>query len=56
MTQRLELARPMMGRCASLHANQAGRQLLKEAHNVAALELTANHHIALRVGAMNLEN
>src|SRR5262249_19543545 len=56
MTQRLEFTRPMMRRRAGLYANEARRQLLKECQNVAALELTANDHIAVRIDAMNLEN
>src|SRR5262249_26506855 len=56
MTQRLEFTRPMMRRRAGLYANEARRQLLKERQNVAALELTAHHHIAVRVDAVNLEN
>src|SRR5262249_56401391 len=56
MTQRLEFTRPMMRRRAGLYANEARRQLLKECQNVAAVQLTAHHHIAVRVDAVNLEN
>src|SRR5262249_58532599 len=56
MTQRLEFTRPMMRRRAGLYANETWRQLLKECQNVAAFELTANDHIAVRIDAMNLEN
>ena len=45
MAQRLELARPMMRRGASLDTNQAWWQLLKERQDVAALQLTANDHL-----------
>jgi hypothetical protein len=45
-----------MRRRTGLHTNEARPQLLKECQNVAALELTANDHIAVRIDAMNLEN
>jgi hypothetical protein len=56
MTQCLELARPMMRRGASLDANQAWWQLLKESQNRAPLQLPTNDHLAASVNAVNLEN
>jgi hypothetical protein len=35
--------------------NQARRQLLEERQDVAALQLTADEHVAFRVGAMDLK-
>src|SRR5215204_4855071 len=55
VAKRLELAGPMMRRGAGFDANQARRQLLKEGQNVAALELTTEHDIALRIYAVNLK-
>src|SRR5262245_50775466 len=37
MPQRLQLAGPVMGRCASLNPNQAWRQLLKEGQHETTL-------------------
>src|SRR5713101_7726861 len=39
MAKRLELARPMLRRGASLNADQTGRQLLKERQDLATLQL-----------------
>src|ERR1700692_4935014 len=45
-----------MMRCgARFDANQARRQLLKERQDVAALQLTANDHLAFRVNAVHLK-
>src|SRR3990172_899649 len=55
MPERLELARPMMRRGTSLDTNQARRQLLEERQNVAALQLTADEHLAFRVDAVHLK-
>jgi len=56
MTDRLKFARPMVRRGASLDANQAWRQLLKERQDVATLQLAADDHLAASVNAVNLEN
>src|SRR6478735_5397298 len=45
VTQRMELARPMVRRSASLYADQAWWQLLKERHDVAPLQLAADGHL-----------
>jgi hypothetical protein len=46
---------PWYDACAGLDANQARRQLLEERQDVAALQLTADEHVAFRVGAMDLK-
>jgi len=46
MAKCLQLARPMVRRGASLDANQAGWQLLKECQYVTTLELAADDHLA----------
>src|SRR5215469_14483714 len=46
----------MMRRSAGFHADEAGRQLLKEWQNVPALELTANDYITCRVNSVDLKN
>ena len=56
VAQCLELARPMMRRGASLDANQARWQLLKERQNVAALQLTAEDHLPISINAVNLKD
>jgi hypothetical protein len=56
MAKCLQLARPMVRRGASLDANQAWRQLLKERQDVATLQLAADDHLAASVNAVNLEN
>ena len=56
MTERLQFARPMVRRGASLYANQTCRQLLKEPNYLATLQLAANDHLAGGINAMNLKN
>jgi hypothetical protein len=56
MTECLEFARPMMRRGASLDANQAWRQLLKERQDRPPLQLTTDDHMATSVNAVNLEH
>ena len=55
MAKRLELARPMMRRGTGLYADQARRQLLEERQDIAALQLTANDHLARSINAVDLE-
>jgi hypothetical protein len=55
MAERLKFARPMVRRGASLYANQAWWQLLKERQDGAPLQLAANHHLAGGVNPVNLE-
>jgi hypothetical protein len=45
----------MVRRGASLDANQAWRQLLKERQDVATLQLAADDHPATSVNAVNLK-
>jgi hypothetical protein len=52
MPKGLELARPMMRRGAGLDPNQARLQLLEKRQDVAALQLTADGHLAFRVDAV----
>jgi hypothetical protein len=56
MAKGLELTRPVMRRGASLDADQARRQLLKERQNVPTLQLTAEDHLASSINAVNLED
>src|ERR1700677_4353984 len=56
VAERLEFARPMMRRGAGFNADQARWQLLEEYQHVAALELTTEDDIALRIDAVNLKN
>jgi hypothetical protein len=46
----------MMRRGASLNADQARRQLLKEYKDIATLQLLADDHLANSINAVNLEN
>jgi hypothetical protein len=50
-----ELASPMVGAAAGLHADQARRQAGEELQHLAARQLLAQHRPALRVGAVHLE-
>jgi hypothetical protein len=52
----LQLARPMMGRGASLYTNQAWRQLLKEHQHVATLQLAADYYLANGINSVDLED
>jgi hypothetical protein len=56
MAERLKFARPMVRRGASLYANQASWQLLKERNYLAPLQLTTEDHLATSVNAVNLEH
>src|SRR3989337_2077130 len=55
MPERLEFARPMMRRGTGLDTNEAWRQLLEERQDVAALQLTADEHVAFRVDTVHLK-
>jgi nucleoside-diphosphate-sugar epimerase len=52
MTERLKFTRPMVRRSASLDANQARWQLLKESQDMATRQLARNDHLA---GGVNAE-
>jgi hypothetical protein len=51
-----QLAGPMMGRCARLHANETRRQLLEELDQLATPELPSDGQLAHLVDAMHLEH
>jgi hypothetical protein len=55
MADCLELARPMMRRCAGFNANDARWQLLKKRQYIPALDLAANKHVPRRVDAVDLK-
>jgi hypothetical protein len=52
----LELARPIVGRGASLDADQARWQLLEERQDRAPLQLAADDHLASGINSVNLEH
>src|SRR6266705_3338559 len=56
MAEYLELARPIVRRGASLYADQARWQLLKERQDVATLQLAADDHLASGINSVNLEH
>jgi len=56
MAECLKFTRPVVGRGASLYANQAWWQLLKECQDVTTLQLTANGHLASGINSVNLED
>src|ERR1700747_2999955 len=56
MTKRLEFTRPIMCRRAGFDTDQAQWQLLKERQHIAAFELPAEKHIALRIDTVDLKN
>ena len=51
-----QFTRPIMGRGAGLHADQARRQRLEELQHLAAPQLLTNDHPFSRVDAMDLEH
>src|SRR5260370_2944635 len=55
MADRLELARPVVRRCAGSYTNEARRQLLEERQDIGALQLAADDHLARRIDAMDLK-
>src|SRR5918994_4926402 len=55
VSERLELARPMMRGGTGLNTNEARRQLLKECQDVAALQLPADNNVASCINAVNLK-
>jgi hypothetical protein len=56
MAKCLELARPIVGRGASLDANQAWWQLLEKRQDRAPLQLAADDHRAGGINSVNLEH
>jgi hypothetical protein len=48
--------RPMMRRGAGLNTHEAGLQLLEERQDVAALQLTADEHLAFCIDAVDLKD
>jgi hypothetical protein len=51
----LELACPLVRRCARFHANEARRQIGKEIKNLRSTNTPADHHRAIRIDAVNLK-
>ena len=56
MTEFRQFTRPIMGRCAGFHANQARRQRLEELQHLAAPKLLANDDLLGHVDPVNLEH
>jgi hypothetical protein len=56
MAERLKFARPMVRRGASLYANQAWWQLLKERQDGTPLQLAANDNLACGINSVDLED
>src|SRR4029077_20085461 len=56
MAKGLELARHMVSRGTGFDADQAWRQLLEERQDVAALQLTADDHLASSINGMHLKD
>jgi hypothetical protein len=56
VAQRLQLARPMVRRGASLNADQAWRKLLEKRQDEATLQLTADDHLAGSINTMDLKD
>src|SRR5271169_192909 len=52
----LELACPLVRRCACLHANEARRQIGKELNKLCSANTFADHHPTIRINAVNLKN
>src|SRR5450631_2714503 len=51
----LELACPLVRRCARFHTNEARRQIGKEIKNLRSTNTPADHHRATRIDAVNLK-
>ena len=51
-----QLARPVMSRCARLHADQAVRQLLEKLDHLAASKLALDDDLPSSIDAMHLEH
>jgi hypothetical protein len=56
VSERLELTRPMVRLGTGFDADQGRWQLLKNRQDVAALQLTSDNYIALRINAVDLEH
>lgn len=52
----LELAGPVVGTAAGLHANQAGGQIDKETRHLLALERFVEHGLAMLINAVDLKH
>jgi hypothetical protein len=55
MPKLLELACPLVGRCARFHANKARWQFGKEFENLRSTNTPTDHHRAIRINAVNLK-
>ena len=54
--QRGQLTRPVVGRGARFHTDEAGRQLLEQLQQLPPRKPAPQHRLALRVDTVNLEN
>jgi hypothetical protein len=52
----LELACPLVRRCAGFHANEATRQIGKELKNLCSTNTLADHHRATHINTVNLKH
>src|SRR5450631_3883149 len=56
VSELLELAGPLVCRCARFHANEARWQIGKELKNLCSTNALADHHRAIRIDAVNLKH
>jgi hypothetical protein len=56
VSELLELACPLVRRCARFHANKASWQFGKELKNLCSTNTLADHHRAIRIDAVNLKH
>jgi hypothetical protein len=56
VTELPQLTCPIVRRCASLHANEAGRQSFEELHHLTATKLLPNDDLLGRIDAVNLKH
>ena len=55
MTEGLQFARLIVGRCACLDADDTRRLLIEEGQNPSPLQLLTNDNLAISINAVNLE-
>jgi hypothetical protein len=56
MAKRNQLPRPIVGTRAGLHADKAARQLGEERQQLGPAQPLSQHHLASRIGAVNLKH
>src|SRR5215475_1736982 len=56
VTERLQFARPVVGRGTSFNPDQARRQLLEERQHITAFQLTAEDYIAFPIDTVDLKD